>query len=710
MRLIALLAVGLFASVLNVGKVASTGPETCTWVSHRVNGGQAELGVSGPISMSADGSVVAWSSYNLESTWLTGDRFTHVYVWVRATDSIEEISRAANGGAANGSASDPRLSADGRYVVFHAAASNLVAGDTNNQTDVFRYDRQDHVMTLVGVGDQGQQPLNGDCSHPDISGDGNLVVFQSGAHNLVPGDTTPWTELYLRDIAAGTTTRIAYPDGMDSWATQPRISADGKVVVFASQATTLVPGRNDESLIDVYALVLATGAIERICVDPDGNDATCSYESVWSQSAAISADGRYVSFASNSNNIVANDTNVVADIFRRDRVAGTTIRVSVTNQGIEANSERDSDWSAISADGRFVVFSSGSATLIAGDTGDFYDIFVRDTVSGITERVSMNTAGEPGNAHSGQNTVAISANGRFVAFNSSATNLDPNDGVGQVNLSDIYLYTRNDETASATLSAGESVTTDCESDGSIASDPVETTIQAGADGDYAMTETINTGTPPAGEYWLTREISTTGPLTSAAAPHRVTFHVDASRLPEGFGLADLKVYKDGTRVPENLGATTADPDPCITSRELLENGDLRVVCLASSMGTWDIGDPTYQFQGFVGLKAYPAANDAGAGATIHIDFSIGADIGLDIFRTTPEGALYPISGYMDNPDDPRNFVGGDSTEGSGEKPFTFRRGNYTYAWKTDPSWKGTYRLFTIGLKNGITARLKFKFR
>ena len=126
--------------------------------------------------------------------------------------------------------------------------------------------------------------------------------------------------------------------------------------------------------------------------------------------SAISADGRYVAFTSYANNLVAGDTNGTEDVFVRDRVTGKTTRISVSSAGGQGNGYSNN--SRISADGRYVAFSSDAENLVAGDTNGYDDVFVRDRVTGKTTLVSISSVGEHGNDLS--RLGAISADGRYI--------------------------------------------------------------------------------------------------------------------------------------------------------------------------------------------------------------------------------------------------------------------------------------------------------
>ena len=215
---------------------------------------------------------------------------------------------------------------------------------------------------------------------------------------------------------AQTTERVSVASNggqADSSSVNPAVSADGRFVAFESDASNLVGG-DTNGLNDIFVHDRQTGTTERVSVATGGTEANgVSY------TPAISADGRFVAFYSNATNLVGGDTNGTSDVFVHDRQTGTTERVSVATGGAEANG--GSSTAAISADGRFVAFHSDATNLVSGDTNGARDIFVHDRQTGTTERVSVATGGAQ--ANSGSANPAISADGRFVAFYSVATNL-----------------------------------------------------------------------------------------------------------------------------------------------------------------------------------------------------------------------------------------------------------------------------------------------
>jgi Tol biopolymer transport system component len=323
-----------------------------------------------------------------------------------------------DGRQANGRSFQPAISANGRFVAFASGASNLVAGDTDDTFDVFVRDRRMQLTRRVSVGPGGQQ-ANGQSRDPAISADGRFVAFVSSASNLVAGDTNHRRDVFVRDRVAQVTRRISVGPGgeqANGGSFTPAISAHGRFVAFFSDASNLVPG--DTSIYDVFVRDRKLQVTQRISVGPGGQQAKAgSFE------PAISAHGRFVAFWSRASNLVAGDTNGRFDVFVRDRMAQVTRRISVGPDGRQANDE--SFEPAISADGRFVAFESVASNLVAGDTNQRLDVFVRDRKAQVTRRVSVGPDGRQANDRSFQ--PAISAHGRFVAFWSHASNLVPGD-------------------------------------------------------------------------------------------------------------------------------------------------------------------------------------------------------------------------------------------------------------------------------------------
>ena len=350
---------------------------------------------------------------------------------------VSRVSTDSAGVQGNNLSIRQSVSGDGRYVAFASTATNLVAGDTNARQDIFVKDMQTLATTRVSVDSVGTQQAGGDARCPAISADGRFVAFLSTAPNLVAGDTNGVQDVFVHDRQTGATTRVSLSSAgtqgnlaSGQTTTNPAISADGRFVVFESSASNLVAG-DTNAVRDVFLHDRQTATTSRVSVSSAGAEGTAQ-----SASQAISGDGRFVAFVSTAANLVTGDTNAVDDVFVRDTLGGTTIRVSVSSTG--AQSEVASLLPAFSGDGRFVAFASASAVLFGGDTLRFTDVFVRDLQTSTTSLVSVNSSGAMGSGISTAPT--LSNDGRFVVFQSQGTNLHAGDING---VTDAFIHDRH---------------------------------------------------------------------------------------------------------------------------------------------------------------------------------------------------------------------------------------------------------------------------
>jgi Tol biopolymer transport system component len=303
---------------------------------------------------------------------------------------IGRVSVASDGTQGNGLSNAPAISADGRYVTFTSNASNLVEGDTNGGTDIFVHDRVTGETQRVSVASDGTQGNGPEVWEvwiaSSISADGRYVAFSSLADNLVEGDTNGAFDFFVYDRMTGETTRVSVAsDGTQANGTcafyalapifGPSISADGLYVAFSSNATNLVKGFTEYPDIYINASIYVHNQVtgETTLVSVS-SDGTQANGCSWLH--AISADGRYVVFSSDATNLVDGVIDGNTNIYMHDRVTGSTTLVSVSGYGQRAYNDY---WgSSISADGRYLAFSSDASNLVDGDTNGVPDIFVID--------------------------------------------------------------------------------------------------------------------------------------------------------------------------------------------------------------------------------------------------------------------------------------------------------------------------------------------
>jgi Tol biopolymer transport system component len=393
-------------------------------------------------AISADGRYVAFNSlaYNL----VLGDLNGHYDVFVRdlhtgVTERVSLDSTGAEGDDDSGSGisndvsgNNLSVSSDGRFVAFGSKATNLVAGDTNGVSDVFVRDRQTGLTERVSVSSGGVQG-NSISGAPSISPDGRYVAFISYSSNLAPSGTSAFPKIFVRDRRNGTTELVSTDsNGIEgnNDSIEPSISADGRYVAFQSLADNLVPGDTIGSF-DIFVHDRQTGTTERVSVGLNQTQAD-NHSGVDGGGISISSDGRFVVFDSRATNLVRGDTNGATDVFVYDRWIGVTERVSVDSTGGQGNGL--SEGSSLSADGRYVTFNSFANNLVLGDSNNDSDVFVHDRRTGTTERMSVDSSGAQGDLASNLGDPTISADGRYVGLGSSATNLVVGDMNGEVDI------------------------------------------------------------------------------------------------------------------------------------------------------------------------------------------------------------------------------------------------------------------------------------
>jgi Tol biopolymer transport system component len=656
----------------------------------------------------------------------------------------------------------PQWSANGR-VVFTSASAKLVPGDTNGHRDVFVRDLAAGTTTLVSVGQNGL-PANNDSDDASISADGRYVAFGSLASNLVAGDTNGFSDVFVRDLATGTTTRISLPpaggqaNGLSAFGSPAMISANGRYVAFSSTAQNLAPGKPDFTR-EVYVADRQTGTLTRASVPQAGGWANGP-----SDAASVSNAGVVV-FQSAASNLVPGDQNGAKDVFVRDPAAGTTVLVSHTPAGTSGNGAslaglpgitpdgahvvlssgasdlvpddangatgdvfvydrgRDaislvsvgvggapakgtSTDPTVSADGRRVAFASFAANLVPGDTNGTTDVFVRDLQAAVTERASQTDTGDGANGIS--QLPAISADGTEVAFASRASNLVQGDGAGW----DLFAHVSTSDDEAPVVSCGppddawhaDDVTVDC-----TASD-AGSGLADGADARFSLTTSVGAGVETADAKTGTHTVcdvagncadaGPVGPFRVDRRPPAISISTpaDGAVLQRGAVVTPVYACVDGGSGTATCSGPTGPLDTTavgyhdltVTATDAVGNRS------SSTSGYW----VRYPWGGFV----TPPLAHANAGRAIPVEFSLGGRVGPGAVaagfpRTSP---VTCGSSTVPAGDQAADAIGGGVR-------YDTASGRFSLVWKTDGSWAGTCQALVVKLDDGSTHALVVQF-
>jgi Tol biopolymer transport system component len=411
---------------------------------------------------SIDGRWVAFQS--LASNFVPGDTNNHYDVFLRdtLTGAIELVGRDSAGTPGIYGSDVPRLSQDGRFVAFSSISPGLVPGDTSSMRDVFLRDVQASTLQRVNLTPTGGEP-NGASELLALSAGGDKVVFWSLATNLVPGDTNGLRDLFLFDANTGRTERISLDSAGNQlttpvqppplgnphpWYEGAGVSSDGRFVVFATNSPDLDPLESDADQ-DVFLRDRTLGTTTRISVGLTVPDTLGE-----SLTPSISPDGRWITFFSQSADLVTGDTNGTIDIFLYDRLLANLERVSLNSYEQEANGP--SMRSSVSSDGRYVAFMSLATNLSEGDSNGFADIFVRDRDQGVTLLRSRASGGAQRNGT--VDFAALSGDGGHLFFLSSSTNLVAGDTNTATDVFRVDLLPGGAAISVAGLAAGQTAT------------------------------------------------------------------------------------------------------------------------------------------------------------------------------------------------------------------------------------------------------------
>ena len=389
-----------------------------------VNGsGTAGSGASSTPSISGDGSLIAFASQS--ANFVTGVSGPQIYVHNRQTNQIEVVSRDSDASAINeggGVSSDPSISSAGRLVAFVSLSSNLVTGVSGQQ--IYVRDRQIGHTTVISKSSAGTIG-NGTSSAPAISADGRYVAFASASTNLVA--SVNGTQIYLHDRELGLTTLISkdnsgtpvFGDGASS---SPTISSDGQFVAFASLSTNLGAAGGNQQIYLHDRLTGANGTTSLVSKDSGGTAGNGN-----SSTPSVSGDGRFVAFISVAPNIVVGFSGQQVYVHDRNTGAnGANSLISQDNSGTPNAGNQNSSAPSVSSDGRYVAFTSLAINLVTGVSGQ--QIYLHDRNGPTTSLVSRDNTGPLVEGNGLSDSPSINGNGGFVAFFSQAANLVSGSG------------------------------------------------------------------------------------------------------------------------------------------------------------------------------------------------------------------------------------------------------------------------------------------
>lgn len=350
---------------------------------------------------------------------------------IAVADSPELVSQTSSGTLGNSASEQPSVSANGLVVSFESRSNNLLGGDFSDTKHIYVSDRSSGALDRGSVSSSGSI-ANSDSHSAQLSGNGRYVVFVSSASNLVDSDSNGADDVFRYDRDTKTTERVSAP----------------------LAGTEFDGASTDPDLSSDGRFVVFSSSASNV-IEQDGNDAsdvfvkdleTGQVELISvaldgqvgnrrSMLPRMSADGRYVVFVSDATNLVEKDSNGARDVFIRDRISGVTERVTLSS----ANKQlaRNSTAPDVSDDGRFVVFETLSDEVVDQDRNGFRDLYLRDREERSTVLVSGTPFGDSGNGESWAGR--ISGNGQFIVFSSRANDLVEDD---TNEVADVFAYDR----------------------------------------------------------------------------------------------------------------------------------------------------------------------------------------------------------------------------------------------------------------------------
>ena len=411
-------------------------------------------------SISADGSFIAFLSSSTQlvggATYPAAEQQLFLYDRATGLNVLVSHSATAAGTASNNFSTSSQISGDGSWIVFESTATDLVAGqvDPEFSSDVFLYERATGSIQLVNrVAGTTATTVSG-ASNPSINADGSAVVYSSSGSGLVDGlaDGNEAADVFLFDRATGSNRLVSHSAGSpgetaDGFSGFPVIAPDGSHVAFLSHATNLAAGVTDEAdTLDGFLWERATGSVtlvSHVAGQPLTAAARIDYVLL-----AISGSGSHLAFLSNAANLTgASDTNGATDVFLFERSSGlnTTVSYSQPLYPVATGGFSYMEKARLDAQGRYAAFNSGVADLVPqqDDKNQVSDVFVADRLTGAIQLVSRSAGSTERTGNGPSNTAEISADGNWIAFSSTATDLV----TGQVDVPDsfdVFLFNRAD--------------------------------------------------------------------------------------------------------------------------------------------------------------------------------------------------------------------------------------------------------------------------
>lgn len=436
---------------------------TTVLVSVTPDGSAAGNNFSQRPSISEDGTMVAFSSAasDIVAGLVNPTALEHIFVrnMTKNTTSLASWNYD-NTAPPNQSSQYPRISGDGQSVIFQSSATDIIAKglDNNARSDIFVRDLDSSSSSRVNVASDGTESNGNIRGRASISHDGSITGFSSSATNMISSDTNGFQDVFFHNAVSKVTDRAGLapskPVAGNNKSQESDISDDGSRIAFTSSATNLVPG-DTNGFTDVFLYDRGLDKIERISLSTKGGDANGSSDSV-----RISGDGDHVVYVSIASNLVATDINGLPDIFLYSKLTGLTTRISISIPGVDGQPANANSYSpSVSDDGTYVAFASDASNLVAIDKNKGRDIFVRNTITGITKRISMGFDGTEANGNS--DFTSISGDGRYVVYCSYATNIVADDTNGTVQ--DIFVYDMLSETTIRVNLANDSSEADAHS-------------------------------------------------------------------------------------------------------------------------------------------------------------------------------------------------------------------------------------------------------